>query len=154
MKNALDCVTETTCGCRLNFTLWSLRLPAPRRRHDYTICIHAPQMHRDCAFRRQACRGKFTFRSRHDRSVTKRSRSGDNGRAPVFSFISNDGKERSLRGVRYMQPLPFLLLFETGYRRRRSRRKIAYELNRSHTPLAKIEFARSFRQRRDEFVEA
>lgn len=155
MKNALDCVMGTTCGCRLNFTLWSLRLPAPHRRlrlYDLHLCrvdasrLRFPQT--------SLCyRGKFTFR--HDRSVTKQSRFDDNGRAPVFRFISDDGKERSLQACNACRLFLFSCFSRQGLtHRRRSRRKIAYELNRSHTPLAKIEFARSFRQRRDEFIEA
>lgn len=47
IKNVLDCVMEMTCGCRLNFTLWSLRLSAPcRRLRNYAICVCAATMHK------------------------------------------------------------------------------------------------------------
>jgi len=160
IKNALNCVIETSCGCRLNFTLWSLRLPIPRWRLRIAImrfafvlqrCIKAMFFSKTIL----CCHGKFTFRSKRNQ-FTQRSRFSDDGWAPVFRFVSNDGKERSLY-TQYRLFLSFYLLRQ-GFTHRRwcsqenCVRTYRWVILRLH--YAKIKFTESFRQRRDEFVEA
>jgi len=130
----------------------SFRPTSTSTRHDYTICIHAASMHRDCASRRRA---SATVVNLHLDTIDLSPSKVDSTTTDVHQFSASfPTTAKRDRYKQCMQTLPFRLLLEDLTHRRRSRRKIAYELNRSHTPLAKIEFARSFRQRRDEFIEA
>lgn len=102
-------------------------------RRDYAICIRATTMHQGYASRRRS--STATANLHLDRYAiglfTQRSRFGDDGWAPVFRFVSNDGKERSLY-TQYNICRLFLsfCLLRQGFTHRRwcARKKIAYKL--------------------------
>lgn len=129
MKNALDCVMETTC--RLNFTLWSLRLSAPRLRVAITrfafmlrrctkvaLLANEPVAAADLHSDRDAI---DLSSSEVDSTTTDEHRFSD-------SFPTT--ARRSLHAIYIDSSFPLASREEQDFthRRRRSCRKIAYKL--------------------------
>lgn len=159
---------ETTCGCRLNFTLWSLRLSAPCRRLRVAITRFAFVLRRCTKVALLADELVATANLHLDQDAIDLSPSKvDNERRFSASFRTMAKRDRSImfynapmRAIYIDNILFFSSCFLQGAGLHASPETLSQEncvqtyrrvILRLH--CAEIEFAESFRQRRDEFVE-